>query len=445
MGGGQLSWFFVLLDNYGIILAHNVRNNPTRKCVPLALLSDSISVRRHLLAGFIDGDGSVTSPISFNIAIERTVQRTLGRDLVHLARGLGYAVGGFSEVVLAATDEKPQYEAFQFQVAGVQEYRVQALLPSQLPRYPTLQGTAGPVGTVHPETLPMRLAYKRVAAFVPYDGVDNRQLDTCYGNNYSWGFSLQRAPAVRGQSTTNIGCPLAWVPPAPAPAPGVPWVMGPPAPPALAGPTTDYVAITVQPRPARPLLPLEQPVEQTVLSSDFIVLHNSPSSFIFGTATNAYTARIYSPVHMGPSTDQIEATTFSFKETSVPSPPHTVSHQSIPVSVEEVYLALSKKVKCEYFNRELQLIHQLILVSSHLVRFPAAARKGKLRRMLQTLPSEHTDSLYFPSNIPNVEHYRILRLLPNECISLNSRDKAPYLLYALHHAHSRLITPPPSR
>ena len=151
--------------------------------------------------------------------------------------------------------------------------------------------------------------------------------------------------------------------------------------------------------------------------------------FIFGPATNAYTARIYSPVHHPPSTSAIEATTFSFKESSVPSPPSNHSHHSIPVSVEEVYLALSKKVKCEYFNLELQLIHQLILISSHLVRFPAAARKGKLRRMLATLPSVHTDNLYFPSNIPNAEHYRILRLLPNECISLSSRDKAPYLMY----------------
>ena len=91
--------------------------------------------------------------------------------------------------------------------------------------------------------------------------------------------------------------------------------------------------------------------------------------------------------------------------------------------------------QCEYFNLELQLIHQLILVSSHLVRFPPAARKQKLRRMLQTLPSVHTDNLYFPSNIPNAEHYRILRLLPLECISLNSRDKAPYLLYAGQHLH----------
>ena len=76
----------------------------------------------------------------------------------------------------------------------------------------------------------------------------------------------------------------------------------------------------------------------------------SPASperpFIFGTATNAYTARIYSPLHVGTSTEQIEATTFSFKESSVPSPPRTLTHQkSIPVSVEEVYLALSKKVK----------------------------------------------------------------------------------------------------
>ena len=151
--------------------------------------------------------------------------------------------------------------------------------------------------------------------------------------------------------------------------------------------------------------------------------------FIFGTATNAYSARIFSPPRAS-AVDAIAATTFSFNASSIPAPAPPVSASSIPVSVEEVYFALSKKVKCEYFNLELQLIHQLMLISSHLVRFPAAKRKAKLRRMLASLPAQYTASLYFPSNIPNAEHYRILRLLPAECISLSSHDKAPYLLYA---------------
>ena len=170
---------------------------------------------------------------------------------------------------------------------------------------------------------------------------------------------------------------------------------------------------------------------------------HSPASperpFIFGTATNAYTARIFSPVNGAsgnfsfnqPSSTKHNnnTTTTSSSTTDVAKPPALNPHQSIPVSVEEIYFALSKKVKCEYFNLELQLIHQLILISSHLVKFPPEARKQKLRRMLSTLPSVHTDSLYLPSNIPNAPHYRILRLLGQEAVSLSSRDKAPYLLY----------------
>ena len=166
---------------------------------------------------------------------------------------------------------------------------------------------------------------------------------------------------------------------------------------------------------------------------------HSPASperpFIFGTATDAYTARIFSPVNGGtgnfsfnqPSTTNND--TNASTSTDVAKPPHLTPHKSIPVSVEEIYFALSKKVKCEYFNLELQLIHQLILISSHLVKFPPPARKQKLRRMLSTLPSVHTDNLYLPSNIPNARHYRILRLLGQEAVSLSSRDKAPYLLY----------------
>ena len=170
---------------------------------------------------------------------------------------------------------------------------------------------------------------------------------------------------------------------------------------------------------------------------------HSPSSpdrpFIFGTATTAYTARIFSPVNGGtgtgnfsfnqPSTTNSTNNSTTSATTDVAKPPQLNPHQSIPVSVEEIYFALSKKVKCEYFNLELQLIHQLILISSHLVKFPSDARKQKLRRMLGTLPPVHTASLYLPSNIPNAPHYRILRLLGQEAVSLSSRDKAPYLLY----------------
>ena len=182
---------------------------------------------------------------------------------------------------------------------------------------------------------------------------------------------------------------------------------------------------------------LASPTHSNQAASTHTDVHSPMSPerpFIFGTATDAYTARIFSPVNGGtgnfsfnqPSSSN---STTASSTTEVAKPPPMNPHQSIPVSVEEIYFALSKKVKCEYFNLELQLIHQLILISSHLVKFPPSARKQKLRRMLGSLPSVHTDSLYLPSNIPNAPHYRILRLLGQEAVSLSSRDKAPYLLY----------------
>ena len=243
------SWFRVLLDSYGIIMRWNdVRS---RKRVPGALLSDDVNVRRHLLAGYIDGDGTRAAKASYVASIATTLQPTLGIDTVHLARGLGYAVGNFTFIHRDATDEQPAGEWFQLHVSGVQEYLVQAPPAGQLPRPRAVP--VGAIGTLHADTLPVRLTYKRIPPFDPYDGVDSRATETCSDENYSWGFSLRRAAAVDGGATEDIGCPLA--------------------PPAFAGPTTNYVAITVQPRPPGH----SRAGEQTVLSSDFLVLHNSPA------------------------------------------------------------------------------------------------------------------------------------------------------------------------
>ena len=132
---------------------------------------------------------------------------------------------------------------------------------------------------VHPETIPVRMTYKRIAAFVYqdaagnnmtyYDGVNAQAQEKCYGSNYSWGFGLRRAPAVvLGAPTDNIGCPLApqRVPPAVVVVAGRPPQLQPVL--ALSMPTILYVAITVAPRVG--LTP-----DQTLLSADFIRLHNS--------------------------------------------------------------------------------------------------------------------------------------------------------------------------
>ena len=71
----------------------------------------------------------------------------------------------------------------------MRECLVQAPPAGQLPRYPLPLGITGPIGTVHPETLPMRMAYKRILAFTPYDGVSSRKAESCSGENYSWGLA----------------------------------------------------------------------------------------------------------------------------------------------------------------------------------------------------------------------------------------------------------------
>ena len=262
----------MLLHDYGVILPNGQPPRPSLKRVPIDLRSDLPEVRRHLLAGFIDGDGhrATGDAASYEVVMEATAAATLGDDLVHVARGLGYSVGGMSEKQQAGTDEHPQpYLAFSFIISGVQEYLVPPVMVGRLPRHnpPLVPGQR------HPETLPVHMAYKRVPPFLLYDGTDLDTYESCYGENYSWGFSLQRAPPVPGQATTDIGCPLAWYQPAAPSAAGVPWVMGQhvPPPPHLAGPSTNYVAITVQPRPVGH----PRPGEQTVMSSNFIILHNS--------------------------------------------------------------------------------------------------------------------------------------------------------------------------
>ena len=271
------SWFRSLLDDYGIISD----DAASRKRVPVVLRSDVVRVRRHLLAGYVDGDGhreeGATS--TFIVVVAAAVARTLGRDVVDLSRGLGYAVGNFCVHHKRATDEHRASMVFSFSVSGVQEYSVQAPPAGQLPR---VRNPPLVPNTLHPDTIPVRMQYKRIPPFALYDGVNSRRSESCSGDMYSWGFSLRRAPAVVGGASTDYGCPLAQLPPPLAPG-------QPPAPVhALAGPTLNYVGITVQPRPAGH----PRAGEQTVLSSDFLILHNSPPPSV--DEGNAYFALISS-------------------------------------------------------------------------------------------------------------------------------------------------------
>jgi len=120
---------------------------------------------------------------------------------------------------------------------------------------------------------------------------------------------------------------------------------------------------------------------------------------------------------------------------------------------------LTKQVRSEYLNRELNLITNLHDLSTLLLRTSVGERTRVLREQLRALDSDQHGArgLYFPL-VPHGMtggtsaaspretksgsharclglmnggcHYRILRLLPDDCSPLNSRDKAPFLLFA---------------
>jgi len=69
-------------------------------------------------------------------------------------------------------------------------------------------------------------------------------------------------------------------------------------------------------------------------------------------------------------------------------------------------------------------------MSETLVKVPR--KHGKRKKMLQELVKKMNSSiigLYFPSNESSDAHYKTLRIPPEECVPLSSRDKAPFLMY----------------
>ena len=62
--------------------------------VPKAILADSVDVRRHCLAGIVDGNGRLEQETRGYAVTCMQAADDLTSGLVHLARGLGYAVGG---------------------------------------------------------------------------------------------------------------------------------------------------------------------------------------------------------------------------------------------------------------------------------------------------------------------------------------------------------------
>jgi ADP-ribosylglycohydrolase len=119
------SWFRVLLEHLNLM---------KNKHFPQVLLSDSIIIRRKLLAGFIDGDGHLQkeSNRTYSFGLKKDVQFVNG--LRHLATGLGYCVSStkyYATTAPATTHQihandsrinsngKIEHECIQVQISGV--------------------------------------------------------------------------------------------------------------------------------------------------------------------------------------------------------------------------------------------------------------------------------------------------------------------------------------
>jgi hypothetical protein len=93
---------------------------------------------------------------------------------------------------------------------------------------------------------------------------------------------------------------------------------------------------------------------------------------------------------------------------------------------------LSKQVRSEYFNLELLLFNALHDLSMALTRVPIQERNKVLREQLHNIDDNIIRGLYFPL-LPAAAtahtHYKVLRLLPDDCWTLASRDKAPFLMH----------------
>ena len=92
-------------------------------------------------------------------------------------------------------------------------------------------------------------------------------------------------------------------------------------------------------------------------------------------------------------------------------------------------------MRSEYFNLELLLFSTFHDLSEALTKVPIAERNKVLREQLRAIDETIIRGLYLPliphsSNSENIgSHYKILRILPEDCWSLASRDKAPFLMH----------------
>eukprot|EP00457_Paulinella_chromatophora_P001069 gb/GEZN01001071.1/.p1 GENE.gb/GEZN01001071.1/~~gb/GEZN01001071.1/.p1 ORF type:complete len:1031 (+),score=146.60 gb/GEZN01001071.1/:242-3334(+) len=95
----------------------------------------------------------------------------------------------------------------------------------------------------------------------------------------------------------------------------------------------------------------------------------------------------------------------------------------------EYDMLLSKQIRSEYFNLELQLMSALSQIADALAPLTKEKRKEPLRKYIRHLDKEYVHGLYFPLADTEKPHYKILSVLPDESVALSSRDKAPYMVW----------------
>ncbi len=85
-----------------------------------------------------------------------------------------------------------------------------------------------------------------------------------------------------------------------------------------------------------------------------------------------------------------------------------------------------KKIRADYFASQLNYFQRLQQASEALVKYPREERKRRLPHLTKRIPPT---GLYLPLGNVNENHHMIRRLIIEESIVLNSRDKAPFLLW----------------
>ena len=94
----------------------------------------------------------------------------------------------------------------------------------------------------------------------------------------------------------------------------------------------------------------------------------------------------------------------------------------------ELIQVLSKHIRKDYLHLILAMVTNLIKVSLILSRYLIDDRRIHLRKYIRTLDEKCVRGLYFPSSL-STSHYKLVRLLPDDCHALSSRDKAPFLMF----------------